>query len=511
MSISAETTTELKRLRDEIRRGARIISLGGLTSIAAKAFVLSTLQRETGKTFTVVTESNKELETWNCDLDFWCDAEMERRGDVENKSDQSPRPRVGASRRLLSLPAFETDAYSGISPHAETQEERALSLWRLTQEKPAFVLASAKSLITKTPAPQEIKNYGAFLKRDEDFAPERLIETLAACGYVREEPIYNYGQFSMRGGIIDVWSPDAEKPVRIEFFGDTVDSIREFDAETQLSVGQLKEIRIAPMREFCAAPKDFKDWAFFARERFADERFARNLKDRTDFAEMGETFSGWEFLIALTMPRESSLFDYLKDAVFVIDEPPVVEQTLGNFYETLDRRYREVLEADDIGLEPRELFLTPEELRDCLEKNQRLELRALGRTAAETDEEFAFDASRSVPPAVAGGFNSSGSNASDYPSATADGSDLSRPPLFLFSTAEKTVELEIQSRSTRKFHGNLREFANEIKNGFRSSAFGLLNRRKFARHCRKIDRNLARLRSASARQFAARRRSFRRF
>ena len=56
----------------------------------------------------------------------------------------------------------------------------------------------------------------------------------------------------MRGGIVDVWSPDAENPVRIEFFGDTVDSIREFDAETQLSTNQLKEISLAPMREFAA-------------------------------------------------------------------------------------------------------------------------------------------------------------------------------------------------------------------------------------------------------------------
>jgi transcription-repair coupling factor (superfamily II helicase) len=129
-----------------------------------------------------------------------------------------------------------------------------------------------------------------------------LVEKLISAGYVREEPIGNFGQFSIRGGIIDVWSPDAENPVRIEFFGDTVDSIREFDPDTQLSTGQLTEIAIAPMREFLATPKDLQDWAFFAADKFSDDRFARNLKDRTDFATEGETFSGWEFLIALTKP-----------------------------------------------------------------------------------------------------------------------------------------------------------------------------------------------------------------
>ncbi|HLM00190.1 MAG TPA: hypothetical protein VK400_03980, partial [Pyrinomonadaceae bacterium] len=125
MSFPTEAKTELTRLRDEIRRGTRIISLGGLTSVAAKAFVLSQLQRETGKTFAVVAESNKELETWNCDLNFWSRQPSAVSGGQENSA-LSTQHSV-----LLSLPSFETDVYSGISPHAETQEERALTLWKL--------------------------------------------------------------------------------------------------------------------------------------------------------------------------------------------------------------------------------------------------------------------------------------------------------------------------------------------------------------------------------------------
>lgn len=370
MSFPTESQTELARLRDELKRGTRIISLSGLTSIAAKAFVLSELQTQTKKPFVVVADTNKELENWECDLDFF--------------KFQIPNPKS----QILSLPSFETDIYSGISPHAETQEQRALTLWRLAQNAANFLIVSAKSLITKTLAPAEMKNLGAYLKRDEDFAPEELIEKLIACGYVREEPLKNVGEFSVRGGILDVWSPTMENPVRLEFFGDTIDSIREFDAETQLSVGQLKEVSVAPMREFSATAKDFKDWAFFAEERFADEKYARNLKDRTQFAVEGETFPGWEFLISLVNPRNSSVFDYLKDAIFVIDEPSIIEQTLTAFYETVERRHNEISEAADIGLEPTELFLSGETLREKLENKQRIELRALGKTAAQTDEEF---------------------------------------------------------------------------------------------------------------------------
>ena len=381
MNLTAKTTTELAHLRDEIMRGTPIISLSGLTSIAAKACVLSELRMQTKKTFVIVADTNKELETWKCDLDFF--------GDADKNPTKSPRLRISsASPRLFTLPSFETDVYSGASPHAETQEERALTLWRLAQNTPEFLIVSAKSLITKIIAPDEIKNLGAHLKRDTDFAPELLIEKLIGAGYVREEPIKSVGEFSVRGGIIDVWSPTLDFPARLEFFGDTVDSIREFDAETQLSIRQLSEIFVAPMREFAATAKDFKDWTLFADEKFSDEKYARNLRDRTQFASEGEGFSGWEFLMSLVNPRNSSVFDYFKDATFVIDEPALIEQTLINFYETIERRYAEISEADDIGLEPNELFLEGEQLREKLDGRQRIELRALGKTAAQTDEKF---------------------------------------------------------------------------------------------------------------------------
>lgn len=408
MEFSSEIQTEFSRLRDALKKGTRVISLSGLTSISAKSYVLTKLQAETGKTFVIVTDSNRELDSFECDIDFF-----------QTQFIKSP---------ILTIPAFESDVYSRISPHAETQEKRALALWYLSKNQSGFILTSAKSLVTKLLSPAEMQKLGVNLKRDEDFPPEKLVEKLVACGYVREEPLQNVGEFSMRGGIIDVWSPDAENPVRIEFFGDTIDSIREFDAETQLSIGQMKEISIAPMREFAATPDDLKDWTFFAKERFSDEKFARNLKDRTQFAEEGETFNGWEFLISLTFPRSASLFDYLKDCVLVIDEPTTIELHLSEFYEQLQRRYAEIQEIDEIGLEPNELFLTAEELREKLDKNKRIELRSLGILAGETDEDF-------------------------------QGSKQ----LFLFPTAEKPSEINIQSRGVLKYQGNISDLIFYLK------------------------------------------------
>ncbi len=425
------------KLLAEVKGGTRVVSLSGMTSVSSKAFVLAKLRAETGKTFAVVTESNTSLEEWNSDLNFFS-------SEISDLKSQ-----------IIVLPSFEADPYSGVSPHAETQERRALGLWQLKNHKSEFVLLSARSMIQRTVSPDEIAALGCILIRDKDFAPETLIERLFAGGYVREEPIFGPGQLSVRGGIVDVWSPDADSPVRVEFFGDTVESIRSFDPETQLSTGQLKEIAIAPMREFAASVQDFKDWAFFARDRFADSKFARGLKDRTDFAEQGETFSGWEFLIPASKPLTATIFDHLPDCIFVIDEPTAIEHSLTGLYDHIDNSYRATIDSGEVGLSPDELFLTPDLLRKKLESTSSLEMRALGRTASAIDEQFQLG---SEPGAKATGFPDTEDKS---PVAFAPGSD-SRKPIFLFSSASKATEIELQSRSTQKFHGNIQQFVIEL-------------------------------------------------
>ncbi|NOT48456.1 MAG: hypothetical protein HOP17_11995, partial [Acidobacteria bacterium] len=196
---------EFEQLKAAVDAGERVVTLSGVTSTSAKAHIIARLRGETKKRFAIVADSNTDLDVWASDLSFWSES------------------------AIATIPSFEADPYSGVSPHAETQERRALSLWRIANGGGGLVVLSARSLIQRTPGVAEIQNLGCELVRDNDIAPEQLVGKLIAGGYVREDPIFGPGQFSLRGGIIDIWSPDAEQPVRIEFFGDTVDSIRVFD------------------------------------------------------------------------------------------------------------------------------------------------------------------------------------------------------------------------------------------------------------------------------------------
>ncbi|MFN2454933.1 MAG: transcription-repair coupling factor [Pyrinomonadaceae bacterium] len=427
-------SAEYARLVGEIKRGARVVSISGLVGGAARALVLAALQQETQKCFAVVAEANSDLEAWERDVRFWYCA---------------LRGRTECADTVLTLPSSEGDPYAGASPHAEILEQRALTLWRLATNAGGakdFVLLTARALARRTLTPQEVAKNGARLTREEDYAPEELIAKLLASGYVREDPVGAVGEFSMRGGILDVWSPGMDAPVRLEFFGDTIDSIREFDPETQRSTAQLKEANVAPMRELAVTAEDFRLWAEFARERWPDERFAAALLDRTAFADEGETFAGWEWLMGLVRERKSSAFDYLKDAVLVVDEPGVVETYLGNVYETLVARFAETDAADELGLRPFELYLPAEELRAKLDAMPRVELRTLGRAAAVMDQGIALDAEQ---PQTIIGKGRGNANAA---------------PLFLFPAVDTTApEMDLRAQSVRRYHGRINELANELK------------------------------------------------
>jgi transcription-repair coupling factor (superfamily II helicase) len=428
-------STEFRAVQDQIGRGARVVSISGLVSGPARALIVAALQRQTEKQFAIVVSAQRDLEGWECDLSFWYCA---LRG--VNQCDEA----------VAVLPASESDPYAGGSPHAETLERRALALWRLAQHKPDFALLTSRALARRTIEPARFLSLGAVLRRDEDAIPEELVDKLLACGYVREDPVGAVGEFSMRGGILDVWPPGRAAPIRIEFFGDTVDSIREFEPETQLSTAQLGTIEIPPMRELQVWPADLREWAARARARWRDERFARSLRDRTVFADEGEDFPGWEWLITLDQAPTGAAFDYLKDAVVVIDEPVAIESFLSSAFQTLEERYAENDAADDLGLRPDELYLTTAELRAKIDSFSRIEFRALGRTAARIDEELALDG--------------------EQPKISVGKERAQKQPLFLFPNTDKlSAEVDWKSQSVIRYHGRLPELAQDVASRFSES------------------------------------------
>src|SRR5256884_8075943 len=219
MTVAAETTSvlqgalqtviesaECRRVIDEIQRGARVISISGMVAAPARALAVAGLPRATGKQFAVVVPAQRDLESWERDLGFWYCA---LHGTTECED------------ALAVLPASESDPYAGASPHAETLERRALALWRLARRKQDLVLLTTRAMARRTVAPAEVLQAGAMLRRDEDTAPEQLVEKLSAGGYVREEPLSAIRAVSIPRGNFGGWPPGRHTPPPTVFFRGT--------------------------------------------------------------------------------------------------------------------------------------------------------------------------------------------------------------------------------------------------------------------------------------------------
>ena len=422
---------ELQRLVAEIKANRRTIVLSGLAG-SARALVLAAIQKKLDRRIVFVARSNKEVEEFQSDVEFFYCA-LNGVNSCETN--------------VLTIPALETDPYDGTSPHAEVLEQRALALYRAMAGDARVLLTSIGALAERTVSPDQLKASALTLRVNEDMPPELIVDLLIAGGYVRQEPVGAVGEFSLRGGILDVFSPAHDAPHRIEFFGDTVDSIREFDADTQRSVGRVAESVIAPMRELAVRREEFIDWADAARRRWPDEQYRRDLRARVAHAERGEPFPGWEYLIPLTRKLDWSAFDYLKDSIFVIDEPSDIEKRAADLYGRLEDRYSQADDAGELALPPAALFLTAEELRARFDSVARVELRLLGLAAAVTDEQFRVDALTLSSPVEQIG-NLINNNAA---------------PQFLFTLADSTPDISIISQSPRRYHGRIQELARDLE------------------------------------------------
>ncbi len=136
---------------------------------------------------------------------------------------------------VVRLPAHDVLPFENLSPHPDVQEQRASALWKLATGAVSILIAPVESAALKLFDRDYYAGLAVTLKRGEEVDLEVLTAHLASVGYTQVDLVEMPGQFTRRGGILDVYSPEADRPVRIEFFGDEIETIRKFDPETQRS------------------------------------------------------------------------------------------------------------------------------------------------------------------------------------------------------------------------------------------------------------------------------------
>ena len=181
------------------------------------------------------------------------------------------------------------------------------------------------------------------LRVGEEFPLDAIATHLESIGYSRRDPVEMVGEYSIRGGILDVFGAETARPLRVEFFGDEIESIRRFDVETQRSVMKISEAQILPLVEQ-------------PRSRQLLHAIAEKL-DYEGVASPGDIFPGWEFAAALAEPRQHSLLDLAPGSLVVLDEPEQLRAASERLWKRLDQQPSPLAAANFLAWEAFETAL----------------------------------------------------------------------------------------------------------------------------------------------------------
>jgi len=283
----------------ELRAGAHHVSITGLHDVA-KALVAAYLAHELRRPAFFVTDSNRRAESLAETLRFFAGIFP------------------GVNGGVATLPAFDRLPWESQAPHADILERRAATLFRLVDGQISLAIAPIAAALWRYQDPATYLYLTRTLAKDTEIPHEELVTHLGSVGYTRTEMVELPGQFAVRGGIIDIFSPEALRPVRIELLGDAVESVREFDPRTQRSIAPVNRTTVLPLTE----------WAVPSPEK----------REATD----SDTWETYPFFGPPDEPGPSTLFELsessLRPIVF-LDEPQTLREAAAQHLAAATENY----------------------------------------------------------------------------------------------------------------------------------------------------------------------------
>jgi len=364
-----EHSEAFERVRRHLSGGTGRRRVSGLT-FTARALYLPFFVRAANSPCVIIVADNKAAEALHAAVLSAC----ELTGALPAES-------------VLRLPAHDVLPFENLSPHPEIQETRAATLWKIATGQGRLVIAPVEAACMKLFPRDFYRALTLHLKAGEEYIPEMLVEHLLSAGYTKVDVVEMPGQVTLRGGILDVYSPEMDRPVRIDFFGDEIESIRKFDPETQRSSSSLDHALLLPLTETPVTEKILT--AVNARLTRAGTAGAAleggeeptelltHVSTRTGEATV---FPGWEFFAPVAGANQT-LLDLLSASspaaprVF-LEEPAMIKNQGERWWNKVEQRH----ERSGIGnlIRPEDIYLSPWDLEDRLRKFSGIELDQLG-------------------------------------------------------------------------------------------------------------------------------------
>ncbi len=335
---------------------------------SAKAFFLASFFRASKRRILAVLPDHAGAEGFSEDLKFFL---------PESDVFLYPTPEL--------LP-FET-----LSAHQDIQAARIELLFRLSGGAPFITISSAPNLMQRVIPKESLLNKVVDLKIGSEYAREELTARLHGLGYARMTMVEERGEMSVRGGILDIFPPMYDSPLRVEFFGDEIESMRTFDVSTQRSIKEMTEARILPARETIAEGQGLSGTSG-ARARLmerADELdLPRDVWENLSDKLRDGTLSGIDMLLPLFHERLDTLFDYIdNNAIISIIDPDSSYSALDAFDTDIKAAEERLISKKQFFVEPASLYASSNEIRSALKKHPIVGIETLKSSAFEVGTE----------------------------------------------------------------------------------------------------------------------------
>ena len=280
---------------------------------------------------------------------------------------------AASPKSILKLPAHDVLPFENLSPHPEIQEERASVLWKIATGTAAIVIVPLEAAAMRLNTGEYYADLARVVRRAETIEVDPLLEHLRTVGYSSADAVDMPGEFALRGGILDVYPPEADRPLRIEFFGDEVETIRKFDPATQRSAAPVDEVVLLPLTE---TPVNERVLGVIHSRLSGKRMSGSEIEIEHAIRSTGAAvFPGWEFYAPVAGAGQH-IFDLLPGSMVVIDEPSAVLARQEEWWNKVTDRH----ERSGIGslVRPEEIYFTPAEWNARLRATPGLDMERLG-------------------------------------------------------------------------------------------------------------------------------------
>ncbi len=361
-----EHSEPFERVRRHLSAGTGRRRVSGLT-FTARALYLPLFVRAAQAPCVIIVADNKAAEALHAAVLAACDLTA-----------------ALPAESVLRLPAHDVLPFENLSPHPEIQEQRAATLWKIATNQARLIIAPLEAACMKLFPRDYYRALALHLRVGEEHLPDMVVEHLLSVGYTRVDVVEMPGQVTLRGGILDVFSPESERPVRIDFFGDEIESIRRFDPDTQRSSGSLDDTLLLPLTE---TPVTEKLLAAINTRLTRGSLAGAALEGGEEPTELlthvgseATIFPGWEFFAPVAPEAQAhtqTLLDLLGPTTRVfLEEPSMVKNQGERWWNKVEQRH----DRSGIGnlIRPGDIYLSPWDLEDRLRAFSGVELDQLG-------------------------------------------------------------------------------------------------------------------------------------